>query len=79
MAINIAHAEGIDVGTDLAVTGFDGGVLASLVIPNLTTVAIPVSDVARRLMRRLADEVENGRSNRPGEIIDTALVRGGSA
>lgn len=79
MAINIAHAEGIDVGTDLAVTGFDGGVLASLVIPNLTTVAIPVHEVAHRLMRRLADEVENGRSSRAGEIIDTELVRGGSA
>lgn len=79
MAINIAHSEGLRVGEDLAVTGFDGGVLASLVIPTLTTVRIPVEIIAQRLMRRLADEIENGRSSRPGEIIDTELVLGGSA
>ncbi|MET0830157.1 MAG: LacI family DNA-binding transcriptional regulator [Microbacterium sp.] len=78
-AVNIAHSEGLDVGRDLAVTGFDGGVLASLVIPALTTVGIPVHEIAQRLMRRLADEVENGRSKRPGEIIETQLILGGSA
>ena len=35
------------IGQDLAVTGFDGSAAAALMNPRLTTVAIPVDDIAR--------------------------------
>lgn len=79
MAVNVAHAAGRDVGTDFAVTGFDGGVLASTVIPNLTTVRIPVAEIARRLMVGLTELIDTGKRWPAGEIVDTELVIGGSA
>jgi DNA-binding LacI/PurR family transcriptional regulator len=78
MVVNIAHALDISVGKDLAVTGFDGGALATMVIPTLTTVRIPVPQIARRLMRRLVEEIQRGHSGKPGEIVPTELIIGGS-
>lgn len=79
MVVNVAHSLGLDVGGQLAVTGFDGGVLATTVIPPLTTVEIPVAEIASRLMHRLVDEIERGRTEAPGEIIATALQEGRTA
>lgn len=79
MVVNVAHSLGLDVGRELAVTGFDGGVLATTVIPPLTTVGIPVAEIAGRLMHRLVDEIERGRTDAPGEIIATALQDGRTA
>ncbi len=77
-AINIAHALGLNVGRDLAITGFDGSALASMVMPTLTTVRIPIPAIAERLIHRLSDQIRHRPSNSTGEFIPTELVVGGS-
>jgi DNA-binding LacI/PurR family transcriptional regulator len=77
-AVNCAHAAGLTVGRDLAVTGFDGCALEALVDPPLTTVRIPLEAVAEALMDRLVRELEQPTGD-PGLILPTTLVVGGSA
>ena len=48
-----AHERGLQVGRDLAVTGYDGIEDAELAHPPLTTLSQPVYDVARRLAEML--------------------------
>jgi DNA-binding LacI/PurR family transcriptional regulator len=67
------------IGRDLAVVGFDGTVSAALLYPHLTSVVIPVDDIARRLVDRTLRQIENGHDNTPGETVATWLREGGSA
>jgi DNA-binding LacI/PurR family transcriptional regulator len=63
----------LGIGTDLAVTGFDGSVAASLLRPRLTSVAIPVQLIARRVLARALRQVGSGPDARPGEIVPARL------
>lgn len=73
-----AQALHLTVGRDVAVTGFDGGLLDWIVDPSLTTVRIPVKKVAQAIIARMLRELE-GPTSDPGELIPTELVVGGSA
>lgn len=73
-----AQAIGLAVGRDLAVTGFDGGLLGWVVDPPLTTVRIPVKRIAQAIIARMLRELE-GPTGEPGELVPTELVVGGSA
>lgn len=73
-----AQALELAVGRDIAVTGFDGGLLDWIVDPPLTTVRIPVKRVAQAIIARMLRELE-GPTSEPGEFIPTELVVGGSA
>lgn len=66
------------VGRDLAVTGFDGSVSAGLLYPTLTSVVLPVEDIARRIVGRVLRQVEYGADTEPGEVIPTWLREGAS-
>jgi DNA-binding LacI/PurR family transcriptional regulator len=66
------------IGTDLAVTGFDGSVAASLLRPSLTSVAIPVEEIARRVLDRALHEAAGGNSGAPGEVVAARLRAGDS-
>ena len=61
------------VGRDIAVTGFDGSISAGLLHPHLTTVVIPVADLARRIVSRVLRQLDNGPDNEPGEIVEAPL------
>jgi DNA-binding LacI/PurR family transcriptional regulator len=61
------------VGPDLAVTGFDGSLGADLLHPRLTTVIMPVDDIARRVVRRVLRQVDHGPDSEPGEIVSAPL------
>jgi DNA-binding LacI/PurR family transcriptional regulator len=61
------------IGHDLAVTGFDGSVAADLMHPRLTSVAIPVDDIARRVVARALRQIDGGPDHRPGEVVPTTL------
>jgi len=78
LAVGTARAVGLRVPEDIAVTGFDGGVLANSTMPPLTTVRIPVARIARELMARLESDIELGASTAGGEIVETELVIGGT-
>jgi DNA-binding LacI/PurR family transcriptional regulator len=66
------------IGHDLAVTGFDGSVAAGLMHPQLTSVAIPVDDIAQRVVARALRQIDHGPDRRPGEIVPAALRLGES-
>lgn len=66
------------VGRDLAVTGFDGSVSVGLLYPTLTSVVLPVEDIARRIVGRVLRQVEYGADTEPGEVIPTWLREGAS-
>ena len=57
---------------------FDGTVSTALLHPHLTSVVIPVDDIARRVVDRTLRQVENGHDNDPGEVVTTWLREGGS-
>ena len=66
------------IGVDLAVTGFDGTLAAGLMHPQLTSVAIPIDDIARRVVGRALRQIDHGPDQGPGEIVATTLRLGAS-
>ena len=66
------------IGRDLGVTGFDGSVAAGLLHPRLTSVAIPVEDIARRVVARALRQLDHGPDGSPGEVVPAALRLGES-
>lgn len=66
------------IGQDLAVTGFDGSAAADLLNPRLTSVAIPVDDIARRVVTRALRQLDHGPDRQPGEIVPATLRVGES-
>ena len=61
------------VGRDLGVTGFDGSIGAGLLHPQLTTIAIPVDDIAQRVVGRVLRQLDQGPDTEPGEIVAAPL------
>jgi DNA-binding LacI/PurR family transcriptional regulator len=78
MVYNVAAELNLRVGPDLAVTGFDGSMRAELLHPQLTTVAIPVDDIAERVIARVLRQLDQGPDSEPGEIVPTPLRVAGS-
>ncbi len=66
------------IGHDLAVTGFDGSTAADLMYPRLTSVAIPVDDIARRVVARALRQIDSGPDQRPGDVVPATLRLGDS-
>ena len=66
------------VGQDLAVTGFDGSAAGALMHPRLTSVAMPVDDIARRVVARALKQVDHGPDHDPGEVVPAKLRLGES-
>jgi LacI family transcriptional regulator len=76
------------IGQDLAVTGFDGSAAAALMNPRLTTVAIPVEDIARQVVARALRQLDqrqlgqrqldHGPDQEPGELVPATLRLGES-
>jgi DNA-binding LacI/PurR family transcriptional regulator len=74
----IAAEANLRVGRDLAVVGFDGSIGAELLHPTLTSVVIPVADIARRVVGRALRQLEDGPDDAPGDIVAARLRPGGS-
>lgn len=79
MVVNVAHSLGRVVGRDVAVTGFDGGAIGSFVEPPLTSVRIPIEDIARELVQRCRREIDHGPTGEPGLLLPTEVIIGGSS
>jgi LacI family transcriptional regulator len=75
---SVAAEFGLRIGQDLAVTGFDGSAAAALMHPRLTTVAIPVDDIARQVVARALRQLDHGASQEPGEVVPATLRLGES-
>jgi len=74
----VAAELNLQVGRDLAVTGFDGSLGATLLQPQLTSVVMPVDDIARWVVDRVLGQIEHGHDTEPGEIVATWLREGES-
>jgi DNA-binding LacI/PurR family transcriptional regulator len=66
------------VGRDLAVVGFDGTAGTELLNPALTSIVIPLDDIAVRVVDRALRQVENGQDSEPGEVLPALLRLGRS-
>ncbi len=56
--LHAAHELGFQIGLELAVAGFDGVQASRYTEPPLTTLDIPVYDIARQLVKMLVTEIE---------------------
>ena len=79
VVVNAAGTLELRVGTDVAVTGFDGGFVQQMTEPKLTSVRIPVDRIAAELIGRCLREIDDGPTSEPGSIVPTEIVVGGSA
>ena len=78
MIYGLAAELGLRIGSDLAVTGFDGSIPADLLHPTLTSISIPVDDIAVRVVLRALQQVSGASDGAPGEVVETSLRLGQS-
>jgi DNA-binding LacI/PurR family transcriptional regulator len=78
LVYGVASELRLRIGRDLGVTGFDGTVAAGLLHPRLTSVTLPIEDIARRVIARALRQVDHGTDETPGEVVPTALRLGES-
>jgi DNA-binding LacI/PurR family transcriptional regulator len=78
MIYGVAADLRLRIGHDLGVTGFDGSIAAGLLHPRLTSVTIPVDDIARRVIARALRQVDHGPDGHPGEVVEATLRLGES-
>jgi DNA-binding LacI/PurR family transcriptional regulator len=72
-----APARHLVIGEDVAVTGFDGSSIGRMLSPHLTTMVIPTTEIAERVVARVLRELD-GPTTEPGEMVAARLVVGDS-
>lgn len=74
-AINAAQDMGLNVPGDLSVAGFDDSILASRIMPSLTTIRRPVREMARLATTKLIASIDGRHDDAlAGETLVPALV-----
>jgi DNA-binding LacI/PurR family transcriptional regulator len=74
-ALHAAHEHGLAVGTDIAIVGFEGVQDANHTQPPLTTLDIPVFDIARQLVKMLLKTIQGEPVDSPVLIQPSLLIR----
>ena len=78
MIYGLAGELRLRIGRDLAVTGFDGSIAADLLHPTLTSVSIPIDDIAGRMVAMALRQVTDGSDGSAGEVVAASLRLGES-
>jgi LacI family transcriptional regulator len=73
-AIEAARKRGLKIGTDIAIAGFDGVKDSLHTVPPLTTLDIPVPDIARQLVRMLLAVLQKEALDQSEIVIRPSLV-----
>jgi LacI family transcriptional regulator len=73
-ALHAAWKAGLTLPHDLSVTGFDDVVLASYTLPELTTVAQPVTEMGEQAVQRLLERIRNFDLDARRTVLPTRLV-----
>jgi LacI family transcriptional regulator len=68
-ALHAAHEQGLVIGQAVGIAGFDGTQESLHTQPPLTTLDIPIYDMARRLVRMLLEALGDRNRVVPGEVI----------
>jgi DNA-binding LacI/PurR family transcriptional regulator len=75
-ALKAALTAGIDVPRDLSIVGCDDVEMASVVTPELTTIAVPARELGARAARLLLRQLDGEEvPARPGKLLPVRLVR----
>jgi DNA-binding LacI/PurR family transcriptional regulator len=75
-ALKAALKAGVDVPRDLSIVGCDDVEMASVVTPELTTIAIPARELGARAARLLLRQLEGQEvSVKPSKPLPVRLVR----
>ncbi|MFE0512494.1 LacI family DNA-binding transcriptional regulator [Streptomyces sp. NPDC058964] len=69
-----ARQRGLEIGRDLAVTGFDDSPITAIVTPSLTSVRQPLDEVAQTIMRLLVSRLEGRMPDSPRVVLEPSLV-----
>jgi LacI family transcriptional regulator len=72
-ALHAAHEKGLQIGRDIAVAGFDGLRESSHTEPPLTTLSIPMSEVAHRLVAMLLNKPGSSQASDQELIVKPEL------
>jgi LacI family transcriptional regulator len=73
--LHAAHRQGLEIGQQLAVAGFDGVQEAKHTEPPLTTLDIPVFDIARQLVDMLLKTISGESVSSPVLIKPNLIIR----
>jgi len=73
-----AHDLGISVPADLTITGFDDVPISQACIPRLTTVKIPISELATASVNNLLDRIEGKTVPPMVKLTPELIIRGSS-
>jgi LacI family transcriptional regulator len=73
-AMKYIREKGHEVPGDIAIAGHDNIALSSLVSPQLTTVNIPVEQIAGEAVAQLIRKIQNPRARNRDIVIETQLV-----
>lgn len=74
-ALHKAIRSGLRVPEDISIAGFDDNHYSSLVIPEMTSVALPCREAGFRAAAAVADHIaSNGKTVLPREILPTCLI-----
>lgn len=72
--LHAVHEQGLVVGTDVAVAGFEGVQDSRYTEPPLTTLDIPVAEIARQLVRLLIENLDNQTLKIPEIVVEPELL-----
>jgi DNA-binding LacI/PurR family transcriptional regulator len=73
-AMSAAHQRGLQVGKDLAVTGFDDVPMAQYITPPLTSVRQPIRNIGQLIMAMLLEIVDNKTPENKQILIQPKLI-----
>jgi DNA-binding LacI/PurR family transcriptional regulator len=73
-AMNAAMAAGLNVGHDLAITGFDDLPLAKFLHPTLTTVRQPIDEVGAHIINLLVKQINGDPLTKKTLLLTPALI-----
>lgn len=73
-AIHTLHRKGYRIPEDISVTGYDGIDFGEFLIPQLTTIKLPIKEMARKTVDFLIHEAENIDSKPSNIVFDGDLI-----
>ena len=73
-AMNAAHEQGLVIGRDISITGFDDIMVAEYANPPLTTLNIPANNIGRLLCQKLIQLIQGKSLAEPQTVIQPTLM-----